>query len=132
MFLAGDRGRVFGGGFWAGGRCFLWLIWRFCSSGGRSSEICCEAGLGLSEWISRMNFLWCLSFMSVKGKMSNVNGCILRIVMWSDFFRLLLFLDGGRQGKVTGVKVEMEMVVGVVARMVWPNLGVLLEVVVLV
>ena len=65
-----------------------------------------------------MNFLWCSSFMSVKGKMSNVNGCLFRIVMLSDFFRLLLFLDGGRQGKVTGVKVEMEMVVGVVARMV--------------
>ena len=47
----------------------------------------------------------------------------------------LFLLDGGCLGKMIGAKMELvvvEMVVGVAARVVWANLGVLLEVVVLV
>ena len=67
---------------------------------------------------SRIYFLWRLSLMSVERKISNVGGRLFSIVMWADFSRLLLFLNGGWLGRVTGAKVEVviEMVVGLVAK----------------
>ena len=67
----------------------------------------------------KMYFLY---LMSVEGKMSNVGGRLIGMMMWADFLRLLLFLVSGRPGKVTDAKVEKDvvvmMVVEVVARVV--------------
>ena len=40
-----------------------------------------------------MYFLWRLSLMSVEGEISNVGGRLFGMVMWTDFLRLLFFLD---------------------------------------
>ena len=80
-------------------------------------------------------FLWRLSQMSLERKMSNAGGHPLGIVMQADSLMEFLFFDGRFLGKVTGSKKEVvvvEMVVGIVGRMVLANLGVLMEVVILV
>ena len=67
--------------------------------------------------------------------MSNVDGYPFGMVMQIDFLMEFFFYDGGCLGKVTGSEkavVVVEMVVGVVKRVVQVNLGVLLEVVILV
>ena len=67
--------------------------------------------------------------------MSNVGGHLFGMVLWADSLMEFFFFDGDCSGKVTGSKKEVvvvEMVVGVVERVVWANLGVLLEVVTLV
>ena len=56
------------------------------------------------------------------------------MVMRTDFLMKFFFFHGGSLGKVTGSKIEVvvvETVVGVVERVVWANLQVLLEVVIL-
>ena len=67
--------------------------------------------------------------------MSNDGGRAFRMVMRADFLMKLFFFDGGRLGKVTGANIEVvmvEMVVGVVDQVVCANLGMLLQVVILV
>ena len=68
--------------------------------------------------------------------MSNVRGHPFGMVMQADFFLMELFLsEGGCLEKIIRAEMELvviEMVVGEAARVVWANLGVLLEVVVLV
>ena len=67
--------------------------------------------------------------------MFNDGGRAFGMVMRADFLMELLFLDSGRLGKVTGAKIEVvvvEMVVGVVDKVVCASLGVLLLVVLLV
>ena len=59
-------------------------------------------------------FLWCLSRMSLEGKMSNVRGRSFGMVMQADSLMEFLF-DGSYLGKVTGSTKEVvmfEMVVG--------------------
>ena len=40
-----------------------------------------------------MYFLQRLSLMSVEGEISNVGGRLFGMVMWTDFLRLLFFLE---------------------------------------
>ena len=66
-------------------------------------------------------FLWCLSRMSLEGKMSNVGGRPFGMVMWANSLMEVLFFDGGCLGRVTGPSKEVvvvEMVVEMVAEMV--------------
>ena len=87
---------------------------------------------GCLNW--RLYFLWRLSQMSLKSKMSTVGGHPFGLVMWADFLMEFFFFDGSCLGKVTGSKevVVVEMVVGVVERVVSANLRALWEVVILV
>ena len=48
---------------------------------------------------------------------SNVSGCLFKMVMWAEFMRLLLFSDSCRLGKVKSVKVEIMVVVEMVVGM---------------
>ena len=67
--------------------------------------------------------------------MSNAGGHPFGIVMQVDSLMEFFFFDGGCLGKVTDSKKEVvvvDMVVGMVERMVLANLGVLMEVVILV
>ena len=67
--------------------------------------------------------------------MSNAGGCPFGIVMQADSLMEFFFFNGGCLGKMTGSKKEMvvvEMVVWMVGRVVLANLGVLIEVVILV
>ena len=80
-------------------------------------------------------FLWHLSQMSLEGKMSNAGGRPFGIVMRADSLTEFFFFDGGCLGKVAGSKKEVvmvEMVVEMVGRVVLANLGVLMEVFILV
>ena len=66
----------------------------------------------------RLYFLWRLSCMSLKGKMSNVGGRSVGVVMWKNFFIEFFYL------MVTRSKMEV---------LVWVRyFGMLLEVVILV
>ena len=78
----------------------------------------------------RLYFLWGLSRMSLEEKMSSVGGRSFGMVIWEDFFMGLYFLGGTCLGKVTASQKEVE-VFKVVVWVVWANLGVLLEVVIL-
>ena len=83
----------------------------------------------------RLYFLRRLNRMSLEGKMSNDGGRAFGMIMRADFLMELFFFDGGRLGKVTGANIEavmVEMVVGVVDKVVCANLGMLLQVVILV
>ena len=55
--------------------------------------------------------MYFLCLMLVEGKMSNVGGRLIGMMMWADFLRLLLFLGSGRPGKVTDAKVEKDVVI---------------------
>ena len=79
----------------------------------------------------RLYFLWHLSRMSLEEKMSSVGGRSFGMVIWEDFFMGLYFLGGTCLGKMTASQKEVE-VFKVVVWVVWANLGVLLEVVILV
>ena len=84
---------------------------------------------------NELYFLWHLSQMSLEGKMSNAGGRPFGIVMRADSLMEFFFFDGGCLGKVTGSKKEVvvvEMVVEMVGRVALANLGVLMEVVILV
>ena len=73
--------------------------------------------------------------MSLEGKMSNAGGHCYGIMMQADYLMEFLLFDGGCLGKMTGLKNEVvvvELVVGVVRSMVLANLGVLMDVVILV
>ena len=73
--------------------------------------------------------------MSLEGKIFNVSGHPFGMVMQADSLIEFFFFDGGCLGKVTGSKKEVvvvEMVVGLVERVILANLKVLLEVFVLV
>ena len=48
--------------------------------------------LAWGYWNVRLYFLWCLSRMSLEGKMSSVDGCPFGMVMWGEFFMKLFFL----------------------------------------
>ena len=63
--------------------------------------------------------------------MSNVGGHTFGMVMQEDFFMELFFFDDGCLGKMNGSKMEV-VVLEVVVWVVGANLGVLLEVVILV
>ena len=70
-----------------------------------------------------------LSRKSLEEKMSNVGGCLIGVVMRADSLMECCL------GEVTGsieIVVMIKMVVGVVERVVLADLGVLLEVVILV
>ena len=70
-----------------------------------------------------------LSRKSLEEKMSNVGGCLIGVVMRADSLMECCL------GEVTGsieIVVVVKMVVGVVERVVLADLGVLLEVVILV
>ena len=80
-------------------------------------------------------FLWCLSRKSLEVKMSNVGGHPFVVVMWEDPLMEFLLFDGSCLGEEIGSTKEVlvvEMVVGMVESMVLADLGLLLEVVILV
>ena len=80
-------------------------------------------------------FLWCFSRKSLQGEMSNVGGHPYDVVMWADSLMEFFLFDGSCLGKVTGSTKEVvlvEIVVEIVESVVLPDLGVLLEVVILV
>ena len=73
--------------------------------------------------------------MSLKGKISEVGGCLFGMTMRKDSLMEFFFFDDGCLGKVPGSKkkvVVVEMIVGIVEMVVLANLEVLLEVVILV
>ena len=73
--------------------------------------------------------------MSLEGKMFNACGHPFGIVMQPDSLMEFFFFDSGCLGKMTASKKEVmvvEMVVGMVGRVLLANLGVLMEVVILV
>ena len=80
----------------------------------------------------RLYFLRRLSWMSLGGKMSLIDGRSFGMVMREDFFMDLFFLDGTCLWEVSGSKKEEAVVVEVVAWVMRANLRVLLEVVILV
>ena len=76
-----------------------------------------------------------LSRMSLEGKMSNAGGRSFVMVMRENSLMDVLFFDGGCLGRKTGPRkdvVVVEMVVRMVGRKVLTNLGVLMEVLILV
>ena len=80
-------------------------------------------------------FLWCFSRKSLQEEMPNVGGHPYDVVMWADFLMEFFLFDGSCLGKVTGSTKEValvEIVVGIVESVVLADLGVLLEVVILV
>ena len=80
-------------------------------------------------------FLWCLSQKSLEVKMSNVGGDPFVVVMREDSLIKFLLFDGSCLGEEIGSTKEVlvvEMVVGMVESMVLADLGLLLEVVILV
>ena len=62
----------------------------------------------------KLYFLWRLSRMSLKGKISNVSGRPFCMVMLENYFMEHFFLDGTCLGKVTSSKNELVVVVLVV------------------
>ena len=83
---------------------------------------CVNGGEGLSSLVH-------LRRKSLEEKMSNVGGCLIGVVMRADSLMECCL------GEVTGsieIVVVVKMVVGVVERVVLADLGVLLEVVILV
>ena len=80
-------------------------------------------------------FLWCFSRKSLQGEMSNVGGHPYGVVMRADSLMEFFLFDGSCLGKVTSSTKEVvlvEIVVGIVESVVLADLGVLLEVVILV
>ena len=80
-------------------------------------------------------FLWCLSQKSLEVKMSNVGGDPFVVVMREDSLIKFLLFDGSCLGEEIGSTKEVlviGMVVGMVESMVLADLGLLLEVVILV
>ena len=76
-----------------------------------------------------------VAFESLEGKTSNVAGHPFGMAMWANSSMKVFLFDGGCLGRVTGPRKEagvVEMVVRMVGREVLTNLGVLVEVVVLV
>ena len=82
-----------------------------------------------------LNLLWCLSRKSLEVKMSNVGGHLFVVVMWEDPLMEFLLFDGSCLGEEFSSRKEMlvvEMVMGIIESMVLADLGLLLEVVILV
>ena len=83
----------------------------------------------MCKWGGGLYSLLHLSRKSLEEKMSNVGGCLIGVVMRADSLMECCL------GEVTGsieIVVMVKMVVGVVERVVLADLGVLLEVVILV
>ena len=79
--------------------------------------------------------LWRLKRKSLEGKFSNVGGRLFGVVMRADSLMEFFLFDGSCLRKVAGLIKEVmvvEMVVGIVESVDLTDLGVLLEVVILV
>ena len=59
----------------------------------------------------RINFFWHLGLMWVGGKIPSVDGRLFGMVMRADFLRLLFIFDSDCLEKMTGEKMEIEVMI---------------------